>query len=192
MAQQPCSASDARLPLPTGYRNCKSEVVRALALFAPAGLVPARLTIIGAMRSASATRLYASSIAIVSAVYSIGSAGASMMSSPMMTDAGLAAGGWVMLVLGIIVLLHGIGLLTPVADRIGRRSGPLMVVWAVVMLLNQGLSAAVTGWGMSGSRMASGSMMADAGWDPGMIAIAVLMLASGLIMSRHASSKSGM
>ncbi|MGH2417998.1 MAG: hypothetical protein ACRDFY_06665 [Candidatus Limnocylindria bacterium] len=144
------------------------------------------------MRTDSTTRLYASSIAIVSAIYSIGSAGAAMMSSPMMTDAGIAVGGWVMLVLGIIVLVHGIGLLTPVADRIGRRSGPLMVLWAVGMLLNQGLSAAVAGWGMSGSRMAGGSIMADPGWDPGMVAIAILMLASGLIMSRHASSESGM
>ena len=106
-----------------------------------------------------------------------------MMSTPMMTDAPLGIGGWIMLVLGIIVLVHGLVLITPAADRLGRRSGPLMVIWAVVMLLNQGLSAAMSGWT---------SMMAGMGWDAGMLAIAVLMLISGLIMSRRGPSSSGM
>lgn len=150
------------------------------------------MAIIGAVGTDSPTRLYGSSIAIVSGLYSIGSAGGTMMSSPMMTDAALGIGGWIMLGLGIIVLLHGIGLLTPVADRIGRRSGPLMVLWALTMLLNQGLSAAIAGWGMPGSQMIGGSIVAGASWDPGMVAIAILMLVSGLIMSRHASSESGM
>ena len=46
-----------------------------------------------------------------------------------------------------------------------------MSVWAAVMLANQLLVAAT-----------SGSMIAS--WDAGMVALAVLMLASGLIMSR--------
>jgi len=142
--------------------------------------------------SDSATPLYASSIAIVSGLYSIGSAAGTMMSVPMMTAAALGIGGWVMLLLGIVVLVHGIVLLTSLADRLGRRSGPLMVLWAVVMLLNQALSAAVAGWGMPGSRMNGSSMMAGVGWDTGMVAIAVLMLASGLIMSSRASSDTGM
>ena len=139
-----------------------------------------------------ATRLYASSIAIVSGLYSIGSAAGTMMSTPMMTATALGIGGWIMLGLGVVVLVHGIVLLTPLADRLGRRSGPLMVLWAVVMLLNQGLSAVVSGWGMPGSPMDGNSMMADMGWDAGMVAIAVLMLASGLIMTRRASPDTGM
>ena len=138
------------------------------------------------MATDSATPLYASSIAIVSGLYSIGSAAGTMMSTPMMTDTALAIGGWIMLGLGIIVLVHGIGLLTPAADRLGRRSGPLMVLWAIIMLLNQGVSALISGWGMPGSRMGGSAMATGMGWDAGMVAIAVLMLASGLIMSRRA------
>lgn len=89
------------------------------------------------MGTDSATRLYASSIAIVSGLYSIGSAAGTMMSTPMMTDAALGIGGWIMLGLGIIVLAHGSVLLTPAADRLGQRSGPLMVLWAVPAGLRQ-------------------------------------------------------
>ena len=144
------------------------------------------------MRTDSATRLYASSIAIVSGLYAIGSSAGALMSQPMMTDAGLGIGGWIMLGLGIVVLVNGIVLLTSLAGRLGRRSGQLMVLWAVVMLLNQGLSGAVTGWGMPGSRMGGSPMTTGMGWHAGMVAIAALMLASGLIMSRHASSDMGM
>jgi len=140
----------------------------------------------------SATRLYASSIAIVSGLYAIGSSAGALMSQPMMTDAAPGIGGWIMLGLGIVVLMHGIVLLTSLAGRLGRRSGPLMVLWAVVMLLNQGLSSAVTGWGMPGSRMGGSPMTTGMGWDAGMVAIAAMMLASGLIMSRHAPSHIGM
>ena len=79
-----------------------------------------------------------------------------------------------MLVIGLVVVVHGIVLLTPVAERFGRASGPLMVVWAVIMLGIQALAA------MS----SSDPMMGSPSWDVGMVALAVLMLVSGLIMSR--------
>lgn len=110
------------------------------------------------------TRLYASAIALVAGLYSIGSAigdGTGMM--PMSTG--------VMLIVGIVVLVHGVVLLTALAARLGRASGPLMVLWAAIMLGNQALAATI-----------SSSMMAP--WDAGMVAVAVLMLASGLIMAR--------
>ena len=113
------------------------------------------------------TRLYASAIAVVSGVYSIAGATAGSMGSMPMSDS-------VMLVLGVVVLLHGVALLTPLADRFGRASGPLMLVWAGLMLGNQALAATT----------ASAPMMGEASWDGGMVAIAVLMLASGLIMTR--------
>lgn len=109
-------------------------------------------------------RLYASAIALVSGSYSIGSAIAGGMAMTPMSDS-------VMLVVGIVVIAHGSLLLTPLAERLGRTSGLLMMVWAAIMLANQ-LLAATT----------SGSMMAS--WDAGMVAVAVLMLVSGLIMSR--------
>ena len=113
-------------------------------------------------------RLYASTIAIVSGIYSMAAATtAGGMGSMPMADS-------VMLIIGVVVLLHGIALLTPVADRFGRASGPLMIVWAGIMLGNQVLAATV----------ASAPMMGDAEWDGGMVAIATLMLASGLIMIR--------
>ena len=111
------------------------------------------------------TRLYASAIALVSGIYSIGSAIARGLGMLPMSDS-------VMLLVGVIVIAHGIVLLTPLAERLGRASGPLMIVWAAIMLTNQLLSAT-----MSSSMMVS--------WNAGMVALAVLMLASGLIMSRR-------
>lgn len=127
----------------------------------------------------STTRLYGSAIAIVSGVYSLL---ASTTGGMMGTNAGLS--GWLMLVLGLVVLVHGVVLLTPAAARLGAASGPLMIGYAVLMLANQ---AALGVW--SGTRMGSGmgmmgdSMSAGMGWDAGMVALAALMLASGLIMT---------
>lgn len=110
------------------------------------------------------TRLYASAIALVSGIYSVGSAIAGAMGMMPLSDS-------VMLLVGVVVIAHGIVLLTPLAERLGRTSGPLMIVWAAIMLANQLLTATT-----------SGSMMVS--WDAGMVALAVLMLASGVIMSR--------
>jgi hypothetical protein len=146
------------------------------------------------MVTSSSTRLYASSIAIVSGLYAIGLATVAMMQAPMMTDvsATLGVGGWIMLAVGIVVLVHGIILPTPAVGVLGRRSGPLMVLWAAIMLLDQGLFAAVPGWGMTEARGDMDSPMTSGmGWDAGMVAIAVLMLVSGLIMSSHGSSDGG-
>jgi len=124
------------------------------------------------------TRLYASSIAIVSGVYSISTA-AGIGSGPMGAG-GLGVSSWVMLAVGVAVLLHGIVLLTPAAERLRRQSGPLMVLWATIMLANQALAAVMPGWAMGQAVMGVSSMA----WDGGMVAIAVLMLVSGLIMGR--------
>jgi hypothetical protein len=113
-------------------------------------------------------RLYGAAIAIVSGAYSVVSATIGM--GPM------GVGGFVMLVVGIVVLVHGVALLTSAAAVIGRASGPLMIAWAAIMLLNQLLTATLPGWTMGGSMS----------WDGGMVAIALIMLASGLIMSRPA------
>ncbi|MGH2716681.1 MAG: hypothetical protein ACRDM7_22895 [Thermoleophilaceae bacterium] len=80
----------------------------------------------------------------------------------------------VMVGVGLVVIAHGVVLITPLVTRLGRASGPLMIVWAAIMLANQ-LVAAV-----------SGSMMAS--WDGGTVALALLMLASGVIMSRGRQS----
>jgi hypothetical protein len=117
--------------------------------------------------SSADARLYASAIAIVSGIYSIAAALVDSMGPVPISDT-------VMLVLGIVVLVHGIALLTPIADRLGSASGALMLVWAAIMLGNQALAAA----------SASAPMMNGMAWDGGMVAIAVLMLASGLIMFR--------
>lgn len=116
------------------------------------------------MITSADTRLYASAIALVSGIYSIRSAVTGGMGMMPMSDS-------VMLLIGIVVIAHGIVLLTPLAEHLGRTSGPLMIVWAVVMLANQLLAATM-----------SDAMMAE--WDAGMVALAVLMLASGLIMRR--------
>ena len=133
------------------------------------------------MGRTSDTRLYASSIAIVSGVYAIGSVALDLAAAPMMTDvtATLGIGGWIMLAIGVVVLVHGVLLLSPAADQMHRVSGPLMILWAAIMLLDQWLLS------MTSSMMGMGA-------DAGMIAVAVLMLASGLIMWRSAPADAGM
>ncbi len=113
------------------------------------------------------TRLYASAIAVVSGIYSIASATSGGMASMPMSSS-------VMLVLGLVVLVHGIALLTPLADGFARVSGPLMLVWSGLMLGNQALAATAD----------SRPMMSEGSGDGGMVAIALLMLVSGLIMIR--------
>ncbi|MFC6987825.1 hypothetical protein ACFQJD_02060 [Haloplanus sp. GCM10025708] len=149
------------------------------------------------MNTSDTTRQYGAAIALVSGVYSLLSAttGSGMMSS----NSGL-----LMALLGVIVIVHGVALLTPYSSRLGNASGPLMIGYSLVMLLNQAL-VGVTGsmnWEM-GSGMESGmnggmsggmgsSMTAGMGWDLGMVALAVLMLLSGVIMTNRRTDSSGM
>lgn len=125
----------------------------------------------------SNTRLYGAAIAFVSGLYSLWSAS---MASRMVTSS------WLMLVLGVVVIAHGAVLLSSYADRLGDASGPLMIVYSVVMLLNQALLG--TGMMADGSGMGDGmggsAMTTGMGWDAGMASLAVLMLVSGLIMTR--------
>lgn len=129
----------------------------------------------------SNTRLYGASIAVASGLYSLWRAAAASR---------MVASSWLMVVLGVVVLVHGATLLTPSADRLGRTSGPLMIGYAVVMLLNQVIAGSGgmvdAGMGMDGG-MGGGGMTAGIGWDAGMVALAVLMLVSGLIMTRRST-----
>lgn len=127
----------------------------------------------------SNTRLYGAAIAFISGLYSLWSASAG---SRMVTSS------WLMLILGAVVIVHGAVLLTNYADRIEGSSGPLMIGYSILMLANQVLLATGTladgsGMGMDDS-MGASTMTAGMGWDAGMVALAVLMLASGLIMTR--------
>ncbi|MFP4627164.1 MAG: hypothetical protein ACLFNI_11305 [Natronomonas sp.] len=133
----------------------------------------------------SNTRLYGASIGVLSGLYSVWSA---------TTASRMVASSWVMAVLGIIVIVHGGILLTAYADRLGSASGPLMIVYSAVMLLNQallgtGMIDAGSAMGMS-TTMGGSTMTAGMGWDAGMVALALLMLASGVIMTRNGSSDS--
>lgn len=137
-----------------------------------------------AMDEPSTTRLYGAAIAVVSGLYSAWLATTGGMMRP---------NSWFMLVLGIVVLVHGIALLTPAAGYLGSWSGPLMILYALLMLGNQALMAWMVGMGGEmdgemgggmGSGMGSGMQGGmGVGVDPGMVAIALLMLASGLIMT---------
>lgn len=151
-----------------------------------------------AMNTADATtRQYGAAIALVSGLYSLLSATAT---SAMMST----YSGYLMTLLGVIVVVHGVVLLTPYANRLGGWSGPLMIVYSLVMVLNQVLvgTTGSTNWGMDmgmnqgmtggmDSGM-GGTMTAGMAWDLGMVALAVLMLVSGLIMTNRRESGSGM
>lgn len=143
----------------------------------------------------SAIRLYGASIGIVSGLYSMGAA-------TLRTGSGMAASEWFMLVLGLVVLVHGILLVTPYADRIGNASGPLMILYSLLMLLNQGVMATMDGpgdrmgGGMDGGMgmetgMETAAGASGMGVDVGMVALAVLMLASGVIMTWGSDGMSG-
>lgn len=135
----------------------------------------------------SNTRLYGASIGLLSGLYSLWSAS---------TASRMGTSSWLMGLLGVVVVVHGAVLLTDYADRLGSASGPLMIVYAVLMLANQALLGSGTLGGDGGMGMGSsggmdgtmggmgGSAAGSMGWDAGMVALAVLMLASGLIMSR--------
>jgi hypothetical protein len=129
----------------------------------------------------SNTRLYGASIAIASGLYSTWNASMA---------GGTVASGWLTGLFGLVVIAHGAVLLTDSADRLGGASGPLMVVYAVVMLLNQALletGMLDAGDGMDGGA-GMGGMGSGPGWDTGMVVLAMLMLASGLIMARGDSA----
>lgn len=129
----------------------------------------------------SNTRLYGAAIAFVSGGYSLW---ASTMGARM------GGAGWLMLVLGLVVVVHGVVLLTDLADRLGDASGPLMILWSVLMLLNQAWSAWMGGMPRMGDGM-MGEMPGSAmGVDAGMVALAVLMLVSGLIMTTRGGRES--
>lgn len=129
----------------------------------------------------SNTRLYGAAIAFASGLYSLWRAS---MGTRMTTSASL------MLILGLVVVIHGAVLLTGYVDRLSGVSGPLMIVYAVLMLLNQAALATgmmgtdTTDVGSMGNGVGQSQMTAAMGWDPGMGALALLMLASGLIMTR--------
>ncbi|QGA84071.1 hypothetical protein [Halomicrobium sp. LC1Hm] len=132
------------------------------------------------------TRLYGTAIAFASGGYSVWSA---------TTASRMGTGGLLMAALGIVVVLHGVVLVSGFADRMSTLSGPLMIVYSVLMLLNQavlgsgmmggGSSAMDGGMGMDGgTEMGGSAMSAGMGWDAGMVTLALLMLVSGLIMTR--------
>lgn len=147
------------------------------------------------MNTTDTIRQYGAAIALVSGVYSLVSAtgGRGMMGS----NSGL-----LMALLGVVVVVHGVVLLTPYASRLGNASGPLMIGYSLVMLLNQALVGFTDSpnWGMGmsggmGSGMSGGmgsTMTAGMGWDLGMVALAVLMLISGVIMTNRRDNGSGM
>ena len=108
-------------------------------------------------------------------------------------DASLAT--WLMVAVGVVAAVHGVILLTPATARLGSTSGPLMIGYALVMILLQtvgtlgiGMGGRMGGMngGMSGGTSAgmAGGMTGGmgTGWNAGMVALALLMLVSGLIM----------
>lgn len=148
------------------------------------------------------TRQYGAAIALVSGLYALVTAtlGGGMTGS---------ASAAVMALLGVVVVAHGVALLTPYASRLGDASGPLMIVYALVMILNRALVRATgsANWGMGGTRGpmgpgmhggmgtgaggAAGVGMAGGGWNLGLVALAVLLLVSGVIMTARDGESGG-
>ena len=81
-------------------------------------------------------RQYGAAIALVSGLYSLIStiSGSGMMDS----------------ISGLLMIVHSGILLTPYASRLGNTSGPLMISYSLLMLLNQALVGVINNmnWGM--------------------------------------------
>lgn len=142
----------------------------------------------------SNTRLYGAAIAFASGGYSLWSAS---------TATRMGTGGWLMAALGVVVLVHGTVLLTDAGDRLGDTSGPLMIGYSVLMLLNQTLyGTGMVGGSAMGSGMDGGmgggmnggmdGAVSGMGWDAGMVVLALLMLFSGVVMVRDDGTDGGM
>jgi hypothetical protein len=138
---------------------------------------------------------YGAAIALVSGGYSLlsGIAGIEVragMGGPRMA---IATSEWITILLGVVVLVHGVALLTPLASRLGNASGPSMIGYSVIMLSNQALLAglldgtALIG-GAMGPSVGDSTMGPEAipgmGPDAGMAALALLMLISGALVTR--------
>jgi hypothetical protein len=129
-------------------------------------------------------RLYGGAVGVVSGAYSV-----------WLSTAGMGmqrASSWLMVLVGLVALVHGLALFTPAARSIGRASGPLMLAYAVVMLLLQGWMAVMApaggmdggmNGGMDGGMNGGMDGTMAMGADPGMVALALLMLFSGLLMT---------
>lgn len=126
----------------------------------------------------SVQRLYGGVIAVVSGGYAI------LVSSSIGAQSGMTLSTWLMVLIGLVVLIHGVVLFTPLTGRLSGFSGPSMIAYAILLLVMQvWLSAAhadeTTGDAMmNGNAPMTGTML----WDPGMLALALLLLVSGVIM----------
>ncbi len=138
------------------------------------------------MGDISTMRLYGGVIAIVSGIYSLLSAIIGMMANSSMDMGmtnGLEVSMWAMILLGLIVLVHGVILLTPFVSVISSLSGPLMIFYSVLMLSNQAFLGITSNLQRISIGMSSPNM--EMTLDIGMVAIALLMFISGLIMITH-------
>lgn len=132
-------------------------------------------------RANTASRWYGGLIAVVSGFYAI---------SMGVWGPGMNYADWFMLVLGGIVLGHGVALFGRFSRSLDASSGVFMIIYSVLMLLGQAWAGMVAStrmmdsmggqMGEMGGQMMGWSTMA---WDPGMTALAVVMLGSGIIMT---------
>jgi hypothetical protein len=131
----------------------------------------------------SSTRLYGAAIGLAMGGYSLAAA----------TTGQMTAAAWVVALAGAVATLHGLALLTPIAGHLGSASGPLMLLYALVMLGNQ-----VLVW-MTTSLLAESAMRvhdigpepALTGVDEGLVALTLLMFASGLITTVRGGGTGG-
>ncbi len=129
----------------------------------------------GTRAGVSTMRLYGGLIALASGGYAVYRSLAPME---------LSGSAWFMLVLGGVVIVHGVVLFTPAAGRLSGVSGWLMMGYAVLMLAQQTWLGMGMGGGMDGMGGMGGMNGAVAmSWDLGMVVLALLMLASGVVMA---------
>lgn len=127
--------------------------------------------------SQTASRWYGGLIAVVAGFYAISMAAWGPM---------LGIVDWFMLVLGGVVLGHGVALFGRFSPSIDASSGVFMIIYSVLMLLGQVWAGVFGGtrMGSMGGQMGLMTMgWSTMAWDPGMTALAVVMLGSGIVMT---------
>jgi hypothetical protein len=118
-------------------------------------------------------RIYEGLIALVAGVYALSIGGYAFLANTMFAGSpstALTPGATAMFSLtigtGLIIVIHGVLLFTDFDAKFAKYSGPLMILYAFLMILDQAVSPA-------------------AGFGAGMIAFALLMVFTGMMMMHN-------
>ena len=131
------------------------------------------------MRSSDTSRWYGGLVAVVAGIYAIAMAA---------WGPGMSYADWFLLVVGGVVFGHGVALVGGFSRRLDATSGALLVGYALVLVLSQAWLGVRDDSPLQQGTLSSPSVHRELGWstlpwDPGLVALAIVLLGSGVIMT---------